>query len=162
MLSCPDFCPLRLSSGVRHQHCISTSTLKHNQDPATFSWTCASLAFCLYLLLAPRSHFRVWGRCKCLSHVCRCSWLKTAGGLVLCFCRLLICLLVPNWLGTSWDIDNCLSTIFTFTHRLDCQKRWTIKNRSGNWQRWDDNLLLFARQSNCSEMDSFVKHKAVT
>lgn len=132
MLLLPDFCPLLLSSSVwpplRLQFYVFTVDLKTLSascyPQSSFGWTCACLAFCLYLLLAltPLSHFHVWGRCKCLSRVCWCSWLKTAGGHVLCFRRLLICLSVPNWRKTSWDIDNGLLTIFSFTHRLGCQK----------------------------------------
>lgn len=101
MLLSPDFCPLLLSSRVCDRHYVCSFMFSR--------WT-------------PLSHFHVWGRCKCLSRVCWCSWLKTAGGHVLCFRRLLICLSVPNWLKTSWDIDNGLLTIFSFTHRLGCQK----------------------------------------
>lgn len=77
-----------------------------------------ALAFCLHLLLklTHLTHFRVSGRCKCLSR--RCSWLETATGHALCFCRQLFCFSLPDWLKTSWDVDNTYCTIFSFPHRL--------------------------------------------
>lgn len=80
-----------------------------------------ALAFCWHLLLqlTPLTHFRVSGKCKCLSR--RCSWLETAAGHVLCFCRRPVCFSVPDWLKTNWDVNNTYCTIFSFPHKLGKQ-----------------------------------------